>query len=177
VAARRVFANTRTALEAYLTLKMLSCICVGLGRDRSRGSNRLVRSFVSGCTVWISLLHRKFSMIGFFNLWPWPCVIEIEYVLRNGPQKRALIAMKTKSEGLMWQMTWSVRALSCIEPRMSLLSNNRLSLRIDCNACCAIKCCFYFCSTHMCNVCRIGEVVQSVGHGPSVCLLIGPHAW
>jgi len=37
--------------------------------------------------------------------------------------------------------------------------------------------CFYFCSVaYMCKSYRMGEVVQSVGHGPYVCLLIGPHA-
>jgi len=29
----------------------------------------------------------------------------------------------------------------------------------------------------MCNGCRVGEVVQYVGHGSSVCLSIGTHAW
>jgi len=31
-------------------------------------------------------------------------------------------------------------------------------------------------AVYMGDSCRIGEVVQSVGHGPSVCLLIGSHA-
>jgi len=30
---------------------------------------------------------------------------------------------------------------------------------------------------YMGGCCRIGEVVQSLGHGPSVSLFIGTHAW
>jgi len=37
-----------------------------------------------------------------------------------------------------------IRVLSRIEPRISLLSNNRLSLRIDSSARCIIKCCLSF---------------------------------
>jgi len=52
-------------------------------------------------------------------------------------------------------------------------TTNRHNLRSDRCARCVIKWCFswLFSARCMCSSCRIGEIVQSVGHRPSVCLL------
>jgi len=67
-------------------------------------------------------------------------------------------------------MTWFVHYHALRLEYLCFLTTNWLSLRTDCSAHCVIKSCF-FSALYMWNSCRIGEVVQSVGQGSSVCLL------
>jgi len=79
--------------------------------------------------------------------------------------------MKTKSRSRLNVEDYLIHVLSCIDPQIHVFSQkNKPSLRIDCSACCVIKIVFIS-ALCMCNSSRIGEVVQSVGHRPSVCLL------
>ena len=50
-------------------------------------------------------------------------------------------------------------------------------LSIDCNARSGNGFSCFISVLYMCESCRIGAVVQSVGYGLSVCLSIGPPAW
>jgi len=77
--------------------------------------------------------------------WPRPCIIEIEYVLQWLSKTGALVSMKTKSRGrlnmeddLICAVHYRVLSLEYL----CFLTANRLSLRIDCSARFATKCCF-----------------------------------
>jgi len=56
---------------------------------------------------------------------PRPCNIEIEYVLRDDSKTGALVAMETKYGNRFNVEDDLICALSCIESRISFLSNNK----------------------------------------------------
>jgi len=80
---------------------------------------------------------------------PRPCIIEIEYVLQDRPSIETWAA--SEPTGLVFALICSVR--------------------------CVIKCfpVVFISALFIGYSCRIGEFVQSVGHGPSIYLLIGPY--